>query len=101
MWCLPAHGTMYATSWYKQVRILEFYKTIRSTMCMHDEGCWLRLVGSILTIRLNEHKDSSIWTTNKNFSLKNMYNDLVIRTKIPFNYCTWKAKIPLKIKIFL
>jgi hypothetical protein len=30
---------------------------------------------------------------NKNFSVKNMYNDLVMRTGVPFNCCTWKAKI--------
>jgi hypothetical protein len=28
---------------------------------------WLRLVGSILNININEHNDSFIWTTNKNF----------------------------------
>jgi predicted kinase len=32
---------------------------------------WLRLVGSILTIRLNE-QDSFIWTANKKFSVKNI-----------------------------
>jgi hypothetical protein len=30
-----------------------------------------------------------------------MYSDLVMRTGIPFNCCSWKAKIPLKIKNFL
>jgi hypothetical protein len=34
------------------------------------------------------------------FLVKAMYNDLVVGTGIPFNCCTWKAKIPLKIKIF-
>jgi hypothetical protein len=58
-------------------------------------------VGSILTIQLNEHHDSFIWTASRNFSVKNMYNDLVKRNGIHFNCCTWKAKIPLKIKIFL
>jgi hypothetical protein len=62
---------------------------------------WLRLVGSILTIQLNEHNDSFIWTASRNFSVKNMYNDLAMRNGIHFNCCTWKAKIPLKIKIFL
>jgi hypothetical protein len=31
---------------------------------------WLCVVGSILTIRLNEQKDSFIWTVSKNFSVK-------------------------------
>jgi hypothetical protein len=26
-----------------------------------------------------------------------MYSDLVMRTEVPFSYCTWKTKIPLKI----
>jgi hypothetical protein len=31
----------------------------------------------------------------------NMYNYLVIKLGTPVSRCTWKAKIPLKIKIFL
>jgi hypothetical protein len=40
-------------------------------------------------------------TASKNFSVKNMYNDLVLKSGTPVNCWTWKAKIPLKIKIFL
>jgi hypothetical protein len=28
-------------------------------------------------VNLNDHKDSFIWTVNKNFSVKNMYNGIV------------------------
>jgi hypothetical protein len=64
-----------------------------------DKG--LSLAGSILTVSLNEHKDSFIWTASKNFSVKNMYNDLELKLGIPVNCWTWKAKISLKIKIFI
>jgi hypothetical protein len=62
---------------------------------------WINLVESILTVNLTEHKDTFIWTASKSFLVKNMYNDLVLKTGIPVNCSTWKAKIPLKLKIFL
>jgi hypothetical protein len=62
---------------------------------------WLSLVGSIIMVHLNDHMDSFIWTTNKKFLVKNMYNDLVLKSGTPGNCWTWKAKISLKIKIFL
>jgi hypothetical protein len=52
-------------------------------------------------VYLNDYRDSFRWTTSKIFSVKNMYNDLVIKSGTPVSCCTWKAKIPLKIKIFL
>jgi hypothetical protein len=52
-------------------------------------------------VNLNDRKDSFIWTANKNFSVKNMYNDVVLRAGTPVSCWVWKAKIPLKIKIFL
>jgi hypothetical protein len=62
---------------------------------------WLELVGNVLMVNLNDCKDSFIWTANKNFSVKNMYNDIVLREGTPVNCWARKAKIPLKIKIFL
>jgi hypothetical protein len=55
---------------------------------------WLDLVGNVLIVNLNDHKDSFIWTANKNFSVKNMYNDIVLRERIPVNCWAWKTKIP-------
>jgi hypothetical protein len=52
-------------------------------------------------VHLNDHRDSFRWTASKNFSVKNMYNDLVIKSGTPVNCWTWKAKIHLKIKILL
>jgi hypothetical protein len=62
---------------------------------------WLEIVGNVVMVSLNDRKDSFIWTANKNFSVKNMYNDIVLRERTPVNCSVWKAKIPLKIKIFL
>jgi hypothetical protein len=62
---------------------------------------WLGLVENVLMVNLNDCKDSFIWTVNKNFSVKNIYNDIVLRAGTPVNCWAWKAKIPLKIKIFL
>jgi hypothetical protein len=58
-------------------------------------------VGDVLWVNLNDHKDFFFWTANKTFSMKNMYNDIVLREGTPVNGWAWKAKIPLKIKIFL
>jgi hypothetical protein len=52
-------------------------------------------------VNLNDHKDSFTWTANKKFSVNNMYNDVVLKSETPVNCWTWKAKIPLNIKIFL
>jgi hypothetical protein len=52
-------------------------------------------------VHLNDCRDSFIWTANKFFSVKNMFNDLVLKSGTPVNCWTWKTKIPLKIKIFL
>jgi hypothetical protein len=52
-------------------------------------------------VHLNDHRDSFIWTTNKKISVKNMQNDLVLKSGTPVNCWTWKSRIPLKIKIFL
>jgi hypothetical protein len=62
---------------------------------------WLQLVGGTLAVHLNEHRDFFVWNCSKSFSVKALYNDILIRTGNPFNCLTWKAKVPLKIKIFL
>jgi hypothetical protein len=35
-------------------------------------------VGNVLTVNLNDRKDSFIWTVSKNFSVRNMYNDIAL-----------------------
>jgi hypothetical protein len=60
---------------------------------------WLQLVGSILNVRLCE--DSFVWTSSKSFSVKALYNDLVVGNATHLNLGTWTVNVPLKIKIFL
>jgi predicted secreted Zn-dependent protease len=62
---------------------------------------WLQLVGSILNVQLCEQEDSFIWSTSKYFSVKAMYKDLVVGSVSHPKLEAWKAKIPLKTKIFL
>jgi hypothetical protein len=62
---------------------------------------WLELVGSVLMVNLNDRKDAFVWTANKNFSVRNMYNDIVLREGTSVMCWAWIVKIPLKIKIFL
>jgi hypothetical protein len=40
-------------------------------------------------VNLNDRRASFIWTANKNFSVKNMYNDIVLREGTPVNCWTW------------
>jgi hypothetical protein len=44
---------------------------------------WLELVGNVLMVNLNDRKDTFVWTANKNFSVRNMYNDIVLREGTP------------------
>jgi hypothetical protein len=59
---------------------------------------WLQLVGSILNVHLGEQTDTFMWTKSKSFSVKAMYNDLVVGNAPRLNLVTWKAKIPLKLR---
>jgi hypothetical protein len=52
-------------------------------------------------VNLSDHRDSFCWTVSKKFSVKDIYNNLALRSGLPVNCWAWKAKIPLKIKIFL
>jgi hypothetical protein len=46
---------------------------------------WLCIVTSVMSVSLREHLDSFKWTANKNFSVKNLYNDLVLRSSTLVN----------------
>jgi hypothetical protein len=52
-------------------------------------------------VNLNDRKDSFIWTYHKIFSVRNMYNDIVLREETSVMCWAWEAKIPRKINIFL
>jgi hypothetical protein len=51
-------------------------------------------------VRLGEQTDTFIWTKSKSFSIKAMHNNVVVGNASRLNLVTWKAKIPLQIKIF-
>jgi hypothetical protein len=46
---------------------------------------WISLVGNVLMVNLNDHKDSFIWTASKCFSVKSMYNDIMLKQGAPVN----------------
>ena len=64
---------------------------------------WLKLVSLVLPVNLNNDKDIFIWQIKKNgvFSTRSLYRELMKRERISENNVFWKAKIPLKIKVFL
>jgi hypothetical protein len=62
---------------------------------------WLDLGGKVMAVSLTEHRDCFLWTANKAFSVKNLYNDIILSAGARANCWAWKAKLPLKIKFFL
>ena len=64
---------------------------------------WLKLVSLVLPVNLNNDKDIFIWHIKKNgkFSTQSMYREIMKREKLSGKEMFWKAKLPLKIKIFL
>jgi hypothetical protein len=62
---------------------------------------WVKLVEGLLEVQLNSRSDTFVWNISKTFSVRAMYIDLITREGVPFDVSSWKAKVPLKIKIFL
>jgi len=64
---------------------------------------WLKLVSLVLPVNLNNDKDIFVWQIKKNgiFSTQSMYREIMKREQMPVKEVFWKAKLPLKIKIFL
>jgi hypothetical protein len=46
---------------------------------------WLKLVGSLLEVQLNEQRDIFVWNISKTFSVRAMYNDLMTWVGVPFD----------------
>jgi hypothetical protein len=61
----------------------------------------VQLVGSVLDVNLSNRRDTFVWTASKKFSVKDLYDNLVLTFGTPVECGAWKAKLPLKIKIFL
>jgi len=64
---------------------------------------WNDLVSQVINVRLGDSEDSWVWTldTKNIFSVKTMYNSMMLSGFLPRRFIVWKLKIPLKIKIFL
>jgi hypothetical protein len=64
---------------------------------------WFRLVSIVLTINLNNNKDGFIWKIKKYgvFSTQSLYREIMKEGRISRNEMFWKARLPLKIIIFL
>jgi hypothetical protein len=64
---------------------------------------WHDLVAMVAHTRLNGVEDLFVWGLHQNgqFSIKSMYNDLIVDTHMVFSRTLWSLKIPLRIKIFL
>jgi hypothetical protein len=64
---------------------------------------WLILVSSVLPVSLNNDKDKFIWQLGKNgvFSTQALYREMMKSEKTSGKELFWKARLPLKFKIFL
>jgi hypothetical protein len=75
---MKKYPTLYSIVRKKNVSIAEVLSTtllntsFRRTLVGDNWDKWLSLVGSILMVNLNDHKDSFTWTANKIFSVNNM-----------------------------
>jgi hypothetical protein len=52
---------------------------------------WLDLVGKVMVVSLTEHRDCFLWTTNRAFSVKNLYNDIILRAGARAICWAWKV----------
>ena len=76
--------------------------TFRRALVGDNTDKWLRLVGSILQVQLDDQNDCFSWSlSNKTFYVQSMYKDIMSSERVPQQCITWKVKFPLKIKIFL
>jgi hypothetical protein len=64
---------------------------------------WDDLVTQVISVRLVDSEDSWVWTLNTKpiFSVKNMYNSMLLSGFVPRRFIVWKLKIPRNINIFL
>jgi hypothetical protein len=76
----------------------------RRSLSINEYNRWLDLLGELQAVELNSNLDSVIWAleSNKRFSTKSLYRfltDCGVASKMAVYI--WKAKLPLKIKVFL
>jgi len=70
--------------------------TFRRALVGDNMDKWLRLVGSILQVQLDDQNDCFSWSlSNKTFSVQSMYKDIMRAKGVPQQCITWKVKLPL------
>jgi hypothetical protein len=64
---------------------------------------WMDLVAHLVHIRLNTTSDTFRWdlSADGSFSVHSMYKGLITNVNVAWHKDIWKAKMPLKIKIFM
>ena len=64
---------------------------------------WLEVVTLLVNVNLIDGEDFWEWKPGSNsvFSVKAMYNDLMVAEYVHVVSPIWKLKVPLKIKVFL
>ena len=77
--------------------------SFRRSLVNNNLRLWLELVSKIVSTGLTETSDVFVWglTKNLNFTVKSLYTNMMQADRIHDKCIVWKAKVPLKIKIFL
>jgi hypothetical protein len=98
--------SLYAITHWRNVSVATVFSTVplniyfRRGLVGNNLVQWFRLVAHI---RFNDAQDKFIWGLFQNgtFSVKSMYNALIIDMRVRYNMVLWKMKVPLHIKIFM
>ena len=79
--------------------IMQFRRRLQGNL----ENQWKEILGKFQELNLNGDSDTVFWglTSNKIFSTKSVYEFLEKDLVGPDNNLIWKAKMPLKIQIFM
>jgi hypothetical protein len=64
--------------------------SFRRTLIGVNWDNWLNLVGNVLEVNLNNIRDSFRWTASKKFSVRDLYNDMILRSGMPTDCWAWK-----------
>jgi hypothetical protein len=64
---------------------------------------WLKLVSLVFLVNPNNNRDILVWQIKRDgiFSTQSLYREMMKKERISGKEVFWKAKLPLKIKVFL
>jgi hypothetical protein len=82
----------------------QWWVEFRRSLSASEYNTWSELLGDLQTVVLTSAPDTVIWAleSNKNFSTKSLYRFLTDRgIASKMAGFIWKAKLPLKIRVFL